>query len=161
MIFRKAREEERNLLFEQGYAEWSKNRSFAQYCTDNRKEDAYGTRYVLENDGDILCSAILLEFKDYQERKVFGIGSVLTPPKYRGKGYARVLLKNCFNLVLDEQSMIFLYSDIDPSFYAKLNFRLLPPQLQKYERSPCMVLCSDEVWHEYLACNEPRVPNYF
>lgn len=69
MIFRKAREEEKNLLFEQGYAEWSKNRSFEQYCSDNRKEDAYGTRYVLDEKGDILCSAILLKFNDSMGKK--------------------------------------------------------------------------------------------
>lgn len=161
MIFRKAKEDEKNLLFKQGYTEWSKNRSFTQYCQDNSQEDAYGTRYVLEEKGEIVSSAILLDFQASLGEKIFGIGSVLTPPHCRGKGYARKLLKNCIDLVFDEQSMIFLYSDIDPGFYEKLKFRLLPAPLQKYEKSPCLVLCHHQVWQEFLRSKEKTVPNYF
>ena len=56
MIFRQARPEETDMLFREGYKVWSRNRTYAQYCEENRKEDAYGTRYVLEVDGEVVSS---------------------------------------------------------------------------------------------------------
>ena len=47
MIFREALPQEINFIFSEGYKEWSKNRTFEQYCTDNAKEDVYGTRICL------------------------------------------------------------------------------------------------------------------
>ena len=51
MIFRQSKQEELDQLFRKGYKVWSRNRTFEQYSTDNSKEDAYGTRYVLEDNG--------------------------------------------------------------------------------------------------------------
>jgi len=161
MIFRQADQEEISLLFKQGYQEWSKNRTFEQYCIDNSKEDALGTRYVMEKNGEIVSSTIVIRLEKINEREVYGIGSVLTPQNHRGNSYAAELLRNCLNLVYEDNNIIFLYSDINPSFYEKMNFRILPTPLQKYEKSICMVLCKDEVWYELLNCTVHLIPNYF
>lgn len=161
MIIRQANQEEIRLLFEQGYQEWSKNRTFEQYCIDNSKEDAFGTRYVMEKNGEIVSSMIVLKLDCINGNKVYGIGSVLTPQNHIGNGYATHLLRKCVEWVSEDNNIIFLYSDINPSFYEKLDFRLLPPQLQKYEDSPCMVYCNDEVWHELSKCSIDLIPNYF
>ena len=161
MIFRQANQEEISLLFTQGYQEWSKNRTFEQYCIDNSKEDAIGTRYVIEKNGEIVCSTIVLRLEKINQKEVFGIGSVLTPKNHRGNNYATELLKNCMNLVDGDNKIIFLYSDINPSFYERLDFKALPTPLQRYEKSLCMVHCKEEVWYELLNYNIDLIPYYF
>lgn len=161
MLFRHAKQEEIPLLFHQGYQEWSKNRTFEQYCIDNSKEDTVGTRYVLENHGEIVCSTIVIRLETINCRQVLGIGSVLTPQNHRGNNYAAELLRNCINLVYDRSNLIFLYSDIKPSFYERMNFRMLPTSLQRYEKSLCMVFCHDKVWSELLNLTIESIPSYF
>ncbi len=161
MIFRQAKEEERLSLFEEGYREWKKNRTFEQYCIDNGKEDSYGTRYVMETDGRIVSSLITLDLKKFNGRNTYGFGSVLTPKEYAGKGYATQLLKKCIAQINDT-SPIFLYSDINPSFYERLNFRALPEQLQKKPgKSVCMIRCKEDVWKEILNSSIDQIPDYF
>ena len=161
MVFRQALSCERELLFSDGYKEWRKNRSFEQYCADNAKEDAYGTRFVLELDGEIVSSLILLTLKDIAGKKAFGIGSVLTPKIHSGKGYATELLNNCIKQKADADSFLFLFSDIAPDFYKRFCFRVLPSEFQKYEKSVCMVYCNDDSWNELLNCPPDSIPNYF
>lgn len=161
MVFRQAKPEERQQLFEEGYKEWSKNRTFEQYCMDNRKEDSYGTRYIIEDDNEIVSSLILLNLKEVNGRKAFGIGSVLTPKKYSGKGYATRLINNCIELAFYDNCIIFLFSDINPEFYERVNFRRLPLHLQKYEKSICMAYCKDSVWEELINSSINDLPDYF
>ncbi len=160
MIFRQAKPEEILSLFEEGYKEWSKNRTFEQYCIDNGKEDNYGTRYVIEVDLQIVSSTIVLKLKEFNGRKVYGFGSVLTPKIYAGNGYATELLNNCIKLIQGD-AVIFLFSDINPAFYEKFGFRILPPQLQKKEKSVCMAYCTDGIWEEILASSIDKLPGYF
>ncbi|MDR3542443.1 MAG: DEAD/DEAH box helicase, partial [Desulfosporosinus sp.] len=98
MIFREALPQEINFIFSEGYKEWSKNRKFEQYCTDNAKEDVYGTRYVLDVNNEIVSSLIILKLKDIVGKKAYGIGSVLTPKIHAGKGYAVQVREDMFHL---------------------------------------------------------------
>jgi predicted acetyltransferase len=161
MVFRQALPEERQLLFSEGYKEWRKNRSFEQYCTDNAKEDGYGTRYVLEIDGAIVSSLILLTLEDIAGKKAYGIGSVLTPKMYAGRGYASELITNCIKQHVHEDTYLFLFSDINPDFYRKFEFRILPPEFQKYEKSVCMVYCTNDNWCNLINCSPTELPDYF
>ncbi|SDH49385.1 GNAT family N-acetyltransferase [Desulfosporosinus hippei] len=160
MIFRQALPQEINHIFNEGFKEWSKNRTFEQYCSDNAKEDVYGTRYVLDVDNEIVSSLILLKLKDIAGRKAFGIGSVLTPKIHAGNGYATQLLKSCIQKE-KEDCFFFLFSDINPEFYIKFNFKILPLKFQRYEKSVCMVYCNDVNWNELLNCSVDSIPNYF
>jgi len=69
MIFRQALPQEISFIFSEGYKEWSKNRTFGQYCSDNAKEDVYGTRYVLDVDNEVVSSLIRLKLKDIVGKK--------------------------------------------------------------------------------------------
>ncbi|SHI68897.1 GNAT family N-acetyltransferase [Desulfosporosinus lacus] len=160
MIFRQALPQEINFIFSEGYKEWSKNRTFEQYCIDNAKEDVYGTRYVIDDNNEIVSSLIILKLKDIVGKRAYGIGSVLTPKIHAGKGYATELLKNCI-LKEKEDSFIFLFSDINPEFYKRFNFKILPLKFQRYEKSVCMVYCNDVSWNELLNCSIDSIPNYF
>lgn len=161
MVFRQAQADERDFIFSEGYREWSKNRTYAQYCADNAREDAYGTRFVLEVKGEIVSSLILLRLKDITGKSAYGIGSVLTSKIHAGKGYATQLLNSCIRQSSEEDSFIFLYSDISPDFYFRFNFRILPSEFQKYEKSVCMVRCGDNSWDSLLKCSPDSIPSYF
>ena len=161
MIFRQTHPQEREIIFREGYKEWSKNRTFEQYCADNAKEDDYGTRYVLDEKGEIVSSLILLKLGDIGGKRACGIGSVLTPKAHSGKGYATELMKNTINTALDEVSYILLFSDISPDFYKRFGFRILPTGLQRCAKSTCMVYCSEEDWEKLISISSDALPDYF
>lgn len=161
MVFRQARPEEIQQLFEEAYPVWHRGRTFAQYCEDNRKEEAYGTRYVIENNKEIVSSLIFLRFPSEGARRRFGIGSLVTPQRHRNKGYATEMLKHCLRQVNPETDIVLLYSDIAPTFYEKLHFRILPDTLQKKAGSVCMALCNDVSWMELIDGPITAIPDYF
>lgn len=161
MLIRKAREDEIIELFQDGYKVWHKGRTFEKYCIDNSKEDSYGVRYVIEENNNIVTSLILLKLNKIGDCMVYGIGSVLTKTDYAGKGYATCLLKSCLDKILEKNRYVFLYSEIDKSFYERLQFKPLPDQLQKDRKAVCMVSCSEELWEELLKKDINSVPDYF
>ncbi len=161
MRFRPARKEEIGELFAEGYKAWPKGRTFARYCADNAKDDVLGTRYVLEEAGEIVSSLILLHLGELLGRKLYGIGSVLTPPAHRGKGYATKLLKKSLALVPGEDAIVLLFSEIAPAFYKRLGFRALPPHLQKEKGSVCMARCGEAAWIQLQNSTAGVLPKYF
>lgn len=161
MIFRQSKAEEIDKLFSEGYKVWSKDRSFEKYCDDNSKEDAYGTRFVLEDNGEIVSSLIWLDIKGMYSKKVCGIGSVLTPANYKNKGYATELLKNCLQQINTDNAIVFLYSEVNPAFYERFQFRVLPANLQKDAESICMALCDDDIWNELINGSIESIPDHF
>ena len=86
MIFRQSNQEEIDQLLSEGFKVWSKGRTIEQYFTENRKEEDFGTRYIMKDNGVIVSSLILLSLKSINSKNVYGIGSVLTPPAYKHKG---------------------------------------------------------------------------
>lgn len=67
-----------------------------------------------------------------------GLGSVATPPELRGKGYASKLINMIKNELLQNQNntVLFLHSDIDKTFYRRLGFTVTGG-------SDCMYITSD------------------
>ncbi len=161
MYFRPAEQEEFPDILRDGYAAWPKGRTFEQYCADNRKEDAYGTRYILEDSENIVSSLILLRLPAEEPVRRYGIGSVITPPDHRGKGYASILLENCLRLAEPETDIVLLYSDINPAFYGRIGFRALPEALQKKAGSVCMAYCGERLWQDLIAGPPESIPDYF
>lgn len=162
MIFRAVKKEELDYIFKLGYKVWSKNRTFEKYCLDNGKEDEFGTRYALEENGEIVTSIILLKFKPIEGISAYGIGSFVTPEKFRGKGYGQALLQKTIGTVYKEnQSVIFLHSDLEPSFYEKYGFKVLPDKFQKYGKSVYMAYCSKEIWNKIIVLDANQLPKYF
>lgn len=161
MLFRPAEPFEIPAILRDGYAAWPKGRTFDQYSIDNKKEDANGTRYVLQDGDDIVSSLILLRLPAAEPVRRWGIGSVVTPPEHRGKGYASILLENCLRLAEPETDIVLLYSDIDPAFYARIGFRALPESLQKKAGSVCMAHCRESLWQDLIEGTPESVPDYF
>lgn len=162
MIIREATEAERTLLFKEAYQIWHKNRTLAEYIHDNAKEDAFGKRYVIDREGDLVSSLIVLTLEPVLGITTYGLGSVLTPEPHTSKGYAGILLKRCIQqLEKDGEVFIFLFSDINPDFYKKMGFRLLPEHLQKSLTSPCMVKCGEASWEQLKDVSVALLPDYF
>jgi len=115
---------------------WAGRRSFDEYVAQTAAlaSSPYGRRHYRTMG---LCdgrNALLASFKRY-ERTVrdgtarlpaVGFGAVFTPPQYRGRGYASVMLA----MALDDArargaEIAYLFSDIHPQFYAALGFGAL------------------------------------
>ncbi len=160
MRFREAREQETAALLEMGCSVWSKGRTWEQYFSDNHREDAYGTRYVIEDGGQIVSSLILLRFGQILDRQMFGIGSVITPSEFRHRGYAAELLKNTLQAV-GADDIVSLYSEVPPPFYERFGFRVLPENMQKDPGSICMVRCEKAVLEKLLAGGITLLPDHF
>jgi ribosomal protein S18 acetylase RimI-like enzyme len=93
-------------------------------CRDSTKY-AHGIWYVLESyDGELLSSLIVYDFEEGR----YGIGSIATPTSFRKQGHASQLLAEVVRLIEEESpgATLFLYSDIDPSFYEKFEFTRVP-----------------------------------
>lgn len=160
MIFREARESEIVSILKEGYAVWYKGRTWEQYFADNHKEDAYGTRYVVEDGERIVSSLILLRLGKTFDRQMYGIGSVITPSEFRHKGYAAELLEKTMSLV-EDGDVGFLYSEVSPPFYERFGFRLLPANMQKDPGSICMVRCDKSVFQILLSAGIELLPDHF
>jgi predicted N-acetyltransferase YhbS len=115
---------------------WAARRDFGTYVahTFEIARGAYGRRHYRTLglfDGDRMVAS----FKRYdrtmhhgaQRLRAFGIGAVFTPPEYRQRGYAGVMLATALDRGRDAgYDVAFLFSDIRPQFYAALGFTLLP-----------------------------------
>ena len=161
MFFREAMKDEIIQLIKEGYQVWPKGRTYEQYYEDNAKEDAYGTRYVIDDGGHIVSSTIVLRLPNFKGYSAYGFGSVLTLKAYEGKGYATSLLQSCLRGMYDKDTVFFLYSEIAPAFYEKFGFRSLPSHLQKCADSTCMILCTDDIWDELQGISITAIPDHF
>lgn len=161
MIIREATRNEHEKILVDGYREWPKGRTYEAYCEDNKKEDAYGTRWVLDVGGEIVSSLILLRFSSARSVSIFGIGSVVTPPEYRGKGYGSALLTGVLSQIKAQPSAVLLHSGIGADFYVALGFTALPDIFQKYPGSLYMirVLGSEAPWSQVVFPED--LPDYF
>jgi predicted N-acetyltransferase YhbS len=89
-------------------------------------------RYVGLVDRGRLVSALLrysllLREGASQPVRAVGIGAVFTRPSARGRGAASALLRTVMEEARDHgYAAALLYSDIDPAFYARLGFVVLP-----------------------------------
>lgn len=85
-----------------------------------RRKEKYGRNYILKSDGIIVAHA----GTGAEDDKVAIVNYVITKKEYRGKGYAKkILRKLCFDLI-NEGKRIFLinYSQESTILYDKLGF---------------------------------------
>lgn len=150
---------------------WAGRRSFDAYAEQTLAlaTSAYGKRSYrtigLYDGGRLVAS-----FKRYertmqngaQKLRAFGFGAVFTPPEYRGRGYASILVASALDAArADGYDLAFLFSDIRPQFYAELGFRAVPSrefslradELPSGRLAPAG-LDSDEDWRAVRRCYE-------
>lgn len=113
---------------------WGKGLSPVQFLEREKRLRATAfARSAMQNwfwigeSGDVLSSCETFELPavfDGREGRVLGIASVLTEPRFRGKGYAAAMLAA---LCGEREALAFhLYSEIGASLYERLGFRALP-----------------------------------
>ncbi|MEW9669970.1 GNAT family N-acetyltransferase [Ammoniphilus sp. 3BR4] len=166
MHFREIKPDEFEHVYEMGYKEWTKGRTYEQYVKENQKEEKNGSRFVLADDTDkIIGSLIVITFRIRlfdQTLPLYGLGSVAIEQEERGKGYGKRLLEECLAAFGKSDNSIFmLYSDIHPSFYHPFHFKELPHHLQRYEKSICMVRAQDPIYHAICQLPVTQLPAYF
>ncbi len=115
---------------------WAGRRSFDEYVAQTLEvaRSPYGRRNY-RTVGLFDGRRCVASFKRY-ERTIrhdakrllaLGMGAVFTPPEFRGRGYASVMLAMALDRARDERyDLAYLFSDIRPQFYAAIGFRALP-----------------------------------
>jgi len=150
---------------------WSGRRTFDAYVEQTLAlaTSAYGRRFYRTiglYDGSTLVASFKRYERTLQDRgqrlRAFGFGAVFTPPEYRGRGYASILLAAALDAArADGYDVAFLFSDIRPQFYAELGFRALPSRefslradaLPSGRLAPARV-DSDDDWRAVRRCYE-------
>lgn len=140
---REPKTEEFDEIYKMGFDVWADGESLESYLDGCRTSPKYrnGEWFVLEKNGSLLSSLLLHSF----ENNIYGVGSIATATNQRKNGYASVLIENVLrNLQTNRNSKItYLYSDINPEFYERFGFKILPQSLQKYKTTTCMVRFTD------------------
>jgi predicted N-acetyltransferase YhbS len=88
------------------------------------------TWFVITEAGQVVCSLGAYPFQLFGpdgDRPARAFGAVFTPEAERGKGHAVRLLRWVCDYYAEQGTQDFiLYSDIDPAYYQKLGFQILP-----------------------------------
>jgi GNAT superfamily N-acetyltransferase len=141
---------------------WAGRRSFDDYVSQTLEiaRSSYGRRHF-KTIGLYDGRTCVASFKRYERafrhgaRRLEGIGfgAVFTPPEYRGRGYASVMLAMELDRARTNGSKLaYLFSDIRPQFYAALGFAELPSRsfTLRADALPAMRLdlatFSEELW---------------
>ncbi|WP_134703398.1 GNAT family N-acetyltransferase [Ammoniphilus sp. YIM 78166] len=165
MLFRKIAPDETTPVYQMGYREWSKGRTYKQYVKENQKEEDKGTRYVLVDGSDNLIGSLILISYEIcladLSLPVFGLGSFVIIPEKRGLGYGKQMLDSCFSTFQKQVPAFLLYSDIDPSFYYSFQFKELPAYQQRYAKSVCMLRAEPAIFKEVSKLPVQQIPAYF
>ncbi|HRK02985.1 MAG TPA: GNAT family N-acetyltransferase [Oligoflexia bacterium] len=169
MRVRKAVENELNEVFLMGYDAWGASLPIDMYLDSCAASYKYkqGEFYILENEaGKLLSSCIvypLMKFGGIVSECAVGIGSLVTAPEDRHKGYATALLAALMG-TLEERGIdaFFIHSDIPTKIYEKLGFYAAPEDMRDRGRGVTPMLrlrggkeVSHELWREIV------LPAYF
>ena len=154
---RKADPAEFDQIFMMGNDVWAEGPE-SEYLDACRASPKYerGQWYVLESEtSELLSSLIIYSFGPDR----YGIGSIATPQALRKQGYASILISDVLKLIDEENpgSTIFLYSDIEPKFYKRFDFVQVPPSVQRYKTTTCMI----RGLHTHRLSDKTDTPEYF
>jgi predicted N-acetyltransferase YhbS len=139
MIVRKALPADMDEVYLNGRDAWGTGKTVAEYLDSCRNSVKYkeGEWFLLE-DGAAGPAASLTVYRLPPDAA--GLGSIAVAPERRGKGLATRLIKDMLEKVDAEGvPFVFLFSDIDPTFYAPFGFEALPAEHQKKPGSVCMI----------------------
>jgi N-acetylglutamate synthase-like GNAT family acetyltransferase len=154
MELRKAKHKEFNQIYMLGYDMWGEDALVSDYLVECNKSEKYqsGEWYILVQEHVVLSALIVYKKSFALSENYYGIGSVATNPKYRKKGYASKLLSCCCQKFKNKGiNGLYLFSDIDVSFYEKLGFDVI-----ENANDNCMINTFDS-----KTISPKNLPNYF
>jgi N-acetylglutamate synthase-like GNAT family acetyltransferase len=157
---RQPRTDEFDTIYLMGFDVWSDGATDGTYLEGCRNSPKYrsGQWWIAEHPAQGLVSSLLVHSFG---PNVYGIGSIATPTSKRQHGYASHLISKTIELLENENNAthIYLYSDIEPKFYERFGFVILPPDFQKYETTTCMLRAKNKDANPPKILDE--VPKYF
>ncbi len=117
-------------------AVWAGRRDFATYAAQTLEiaNGRYGKRHY-RTIGFYEGRQLVASFKRYERvlrdgasrLQAIGIGAVFTPEPLRGRGYASAMLATALDAARgDGYDLAYLFSDVNPQFYAAIGFTELP-----------------------------------
>jgi predicted acetyltransferase len=158
LTIREPKADEFEYIYKMGFDVWSSGNSLEKYLDGCRRSSKYqqGQWFILEDNNGLLSSLLMHSFGE----SIFGIGSIATEVSKRKNGYASALIEKVLENLEAEKNfkLVYLYSDIEPKFYERFGFIRLPPELQKYSSSTCMVRFSKEF---RASLDRLNPPDYF
>ncbi len=152
MFLRKAEPFELDTIYSMGFDVWNGCLSFQEYlvnCQNSKKYQA-GTWYVLVDGERIVSSLIVYSGLFGLQEGCFGIGSLVTAPELRHRGYGSQLVGLMKAELLNAPSCkaIYLHSDIGRKYYEDLGFFSI-------NDSDCLCVSKDQSHFEN------PIPTYF
>lgn len=164
MTIRPAAPAELDEVFRMGRDAWAEGRSLEDYLAACRAAPKYaaGVWWVLAGEGGRLESSLLAhEIPLPSGAPAAGLGSIATPPELRGRGHAsRLIAEVVRRREEDGTRVFFLFSDIEPSFYARFGFTVLGP-CPKKPASILMARAEAKTLAALLADPRFELPGYF
>lgn len=143
MIARHPAVHEMPTVFAMGYDTWGDGLSLADHISRCSTSSKYpkGTWYVLDVDGELVCTLICYQDHFRLPAGYVGIGSVATAPKHRKRRFASTLIQLVMAQVSQQKGVhgFALYSDVAPAIYERLGFVQLPAKFQRYPKSIAML----------------------
>jgi predicted N-acetyltransferase YhbS len=139
MKIRQALPADMDAVYLNGRDAWGAGKTLAEYLDSCRNSAKYKEgEWFLVEDGAGGAAASLVVYRLPPDAA--GLGSIATAPERRGKGLATRLIREILE-TLDGEGVpcVFLFSDIDPAFYAPFGFSVLPAEHQKKPGSACMI----------------------
>ncbi|WP_371872585.1 GNAT family N-acetyltransferase [Gilvimarinus sp. DA14] len=115
-----------DIIYSMGFDAWSEGQSLQDYLISCRKSRKYqsGSWYTLCVNDTPVSSLIVYTNQFGLSEHCYGIGSVVTAPTYRRRGYAAYLVSKITQRLLSQHkaNAIYLHSDIAADYYHKLGF---------------------------------------
>jgi predicted N-acetyltransferase YhbS len=112
-------------LAREAYGKYNRAQASTPWGASNLRRFA-----LVDDDGRILASAKRYDLEavlDKERVKTMGLGAVFTPEAHRGHGYGAELLRLMMDAAAGEGfGLALLFSEIAPSYYEHLGFRLIP-----------------------------------
>jgi ribosomal protein S18 acetylase RimI-like enzyme len=109
-----------------GFDTWSGGDEPADYLKICHTSEKYarGNWLVLTAGVEIVSAIIVYRDGFNLPAEACGIGSLATSPQYRGRGYGSALTRRTIvEMTMQGFSSVYLFSDIDVSFYERLGFK--------------------------------------
>lgn len=153
-------------IYMMGADVWGKDQQKNEYLNECKNSIKYksGQWFALYSENKLLSSLLVHRFDSHGDFNLCGLGSIATALNYRNKGYGSLIIKKIIKFLScsENVNIIFLYSDIDASFYENLGFIRIPKNLQKYDDSDCMAwVGSDLSLNNFLDDFDDFIPSYF
>ncbi len=165
VTYRAARADEMDGVYMMGYDAWGAGKPAADYLTQCRESSKYrrGSWFVLSVRTALVASLIIYSFENWGDRRVRGIGSVATDPRFRMMGYGHQVVRSATNRLIETDGVriTFLYSDIGSSFYEDVGYITLPTPYQKTSGSILMARMHPGFDEELMEKYKERIPGYF